>query len=265
LAGAIARQASLFFVALQFLTRLPVPRRAVQGFEPGWLHHCVVYFAPVGALVGAIGAVVLWLAGLLWPAGLAALMAVGATVCVTGAFHEDGLADTFDALGGAVSRERALEIMKDSRIGSYGAAALVLTLALRVAALAALAAVDVTVAALSLVAAHTLGRSAAVAVMASLPYAGDTAQAKARPLAAGMSPRTSAMAAGLAAPMLVALAAAMPAGGAARIMVATLAAIATAFVLRRWFLSRLGGYTGDTLGATEQLTEVVVLLTLCAR
>jgi adenosylcobinamide-GDP ribazoletransferase len=265
LAGAIAREASLFFVALQFLTRLPVPRRAVQGFEPGWLHHCVVYFAPVGALVGAIGAAALWLAGLLWPAWLAALLAVGATVCVTGAFHEDGLADTFDALGGAVSRERALEIMKDSRIGSYGAIALVLMLALRVSTLAALAIVDVTAAALSLVAAHTLGRSAAVGVMATLPYAGDAAHAKAKPLATGVLPRTTALAAGLAALMLVALAAAMPAGGAAGIMAAALGAVATAFVLRHWFLVRLGGYTGDTLGATEQLTEVVVLLTLCAR
>lgn len=264
-AAAIARQTRLFFVALQFLTRLPVPRWAVQGFEPQWLNHSVVYFVPVGALVGALGAAVLWLAGLLWPAWLAALLAAGTTVWVTGAFHEDGLADTFDALGGVVSRERALEIMKDSRIGSYGAVALVLTLALRVAALAVLANADLPLAMIALIVAHMLGRGAAVGLMGCLDYAGDAAQAKAKPLATTVPWRLAA-GAGLIAAMLLAVAAtALPPGSGPRLAAAITATVVLTLALRRWLLVRLGGYTGDTLGATEQLTEAAVLLVFCAR
>ena len=114
----------LFFIALQFFTRLPVPRWV--GYEPEWLHQSARHFPLVGALVGVVGAAVLWAALWLFPMPVAVVLSMVATVLLTGAFHEDGLADTCDALGGAVSRERALEIMKDTRIGSYGAIGLLL-------------------------------------------------------------------------------------------------------------------------------------------
>jgi adenosylcobinamide-GDP ribazoletransferase len=262
---ALVQELRLFLVALQFLTRLPVPGRALAGYESHWLERSVVHFPLVGALVGAIGAAVLGLAGAVWPAWLAALLATAATVWATGAFHEDGLADTFDALGGAVSRERALAIMKDSRIGTYGAAALVLVLGLRVGALATLAQVDLRAAAAALILAHTLGRAAAVVLMAHLPYAGDAEHAKAKPLATAVSGRLAALACiGAALPMVMAASTlAMPTG----LQWAASLAVASGVVLtlRHWLRARLGGYTGDTLGACEQLTEAAVLLALCAR
>jgi adenosylcobinamide-GDP ribazoletransferase len=262
----------MFLIALQFLTRVPVPAWVGTGFEPVWLNRCVVHFPLVGALVGTAGAAVLWLAGLCWTPLVAALLAVATTVWLTGAFHEDGLADTFDALGGSVPRERALEIMKDSRIGTYGTAALGLGLALRVSLLAAAASADLAAAVLALVAAHVLGRAAAVGVMAWLPYGGDAAHAKARPLATAV-PRSTATAALLVAATLVAATAALAAlvapaipastvGWAWRWSAATLAAVGVVLLMRRWLQARLGGYTGDTLGATEQLTEVAVLMAL---
>ncbi|HSV70324.1 MAG TPA: adenosylcobinamide-GDP ribazoletransferase [Methylibium sp.] len=265
------QQARLFFVALQFLTRVPVPAWAGAGFQAHWLNGCVAWFPLVGALVGVWGAAVLLLAGLWWPPLVAALLAVAATLWLTGAFHEDGLADTFDALGGAVPRERALEIMKDSRIGTYGAAALGLALALRVALLAAIAASAPGFAALALVAAHLLGRTAAVAVMGALPYAGDADHAKAKPLATAPH-RSTVRRAAVGALAMVGVIAAVAVGGslqadAARapwVWVGAVAATgAVVLAMRRWLARRLGGYTGDALGATEQLTEIAVLM-VCA-
>ncbi|MES3015489.1 MAG: adenosylcobinamide-GDP ribazoletransferase [Pseudomonadota bacterium] len=106
----------LFFVALQFLTRVPSPRWV--GFEPDWLNQSARWFPLVGAFVGAVAALVLWAASVVFPPAVAVGLSIAVSVLLTGGFHEDGLADTTDALGGAVGRERALEIMKDSRIGS---------------------------------------------------------------------------------------------------------------------------------------------------
>jgi len=249
----------LFLVALQFLTRLPV--RLIR-FEPAWLNDCVRHFPLVGALVGAVGAAVLVGAVQLWPAWVAALLALAATVALTGGFHEDGLADTFDALGGAVSREKALSIMKDSRIGSYGALALGLSLLLRAALLAVLATRPLMGAIAALIVSHSLARTAAVGVMVSLPYGGDVEHAKAKPLALAVAPRNFGIA--LAWCGLLGLALAAAGVQPLRWVAALAAAAVVALLMRHWLRSRLGGYTGDGLGATEQLAEIAVLLAFTA-
>lgn len=249
----------LFLVAVQFLTRLPV---RLNCFEPAWLNDCVRHFPLVGALVGALGALVLVGAAQLWPAWIAALLALSTTVALTGGFHEDGLADTFDALGGVVSRDKALAIMKDSRIGSYGALALGLSLLLRAALLAVLAQRPLLGAVAALLASHALARAAAVGVMASLPYGGDVEHAKAKPLALAVAPRNLGIALGWCGLLALALAAAgIPP---ARLLLAFTAAAAVALLMRNWLHRRLGGYTGDGLGATEQLAEIAVLLAFTA-
>jgi adenosylcobinamide-GDP ribazoletransferase len=276
--GWLRHQVRLFFVAVQFLTRVPVPAWATLGFQPAWLNACVIHFPLVGACVGVVGALVLWGGSALWPAWVAAVLTVAATVALTGAFHEDGLADTFDALGGHVPRERALEIMKDSRIGTYGAAALSLSLLLRVMLLAASINVSgVLPTCCALVAAHALGRTAAVVLMRWLPYAGDAAHAKAKPLATSVPTRSMAWAV-ITGGLIGLLAATIAAhnGGAASAGTGQAwrfwagwasvpcAVLAVAWCMRRWLQQRLGGYTGDTLGATVQLTEIAVLLALSA-
>jgi adenosylcobinamide-GDP ribazoletransferase len=256
----------LVFVTQQFLTRVPVPAWvAHEPWNPDWLNHAVRHFPLVGAMVGGAGAAVAVLAMLWWPPLVAAVVAVGATAWLTSAFHEDGLADTADALLGAVSRERALAIMKDSRIGTYGAVALGLSLLLRVLLLAELLRASPLLGAAVCVAAHAAGRTAAVALMAVLPYGGDEAHAKAKPLARQVRRRDAAWAAvlggvllglpWLAAPALV---------DAAQVLGAALALVLLVAVMRRWLRRRLGGYTGDTLGACEQLGEIVVALAFAA-
>ena len=249
----------LFFIALQFLTRVPVPRWV--GFEPGWLNDSARHFPAVGLCVGAVAALVLWAAAHAWTAWIAVLLSIGATLWLTGAFHEDGLADTADGLGGAVSRERALEIMKDSRIGTYGAVALLLVLALKGAALHAMALRDFFAALAALPLAHAWSRAASVLLLAALRYGGDAEHAKAKPMAQQVSGQSLLTALVWA---LLAGAMACVAWSAATLLAAALAAAVTTAVMARWLWLRLGGFTGDTLGATQQVVEVVVYLTLAA-
>lgn len=244
----------LFFVALQFFTRLPVPRWV--GFEPAWLQSCARYFPLVGLLVGAVAAVVYAAAARVTSPAVAAVLSTLATVVLTGAFHEDGLADTCDALGGHVSRQRALEIMKDSRIGSYGAIALVLVVGLKLAVLAAL---PVLLAVPALLFAHTVSRAMAVVVIRVLPYAGDVAAAKAKPLAQRVRRREVWVALALTAAVGAALVATRAPWWAPVLLAFSLALVGAHACARRW-RNRLGGFTGDTLGATQQVTEVLALL-----
>ena len=176
------RQFALFLAAVQFLTRVPVP--ALKDFQPDWTARSARWFPLVGALVGLACAGVFVAASPVWSGLTLALLAVATGVLITGAFHEDGLADSCDGLGGGQTRERRLEIMKDSRIGTFGALGLGLVIALKVAALAAL---PVWTGALALVGVHAAGRAAAVVAMRCLPYAGDRDWAKVKPVADGVT------------------------------------------------------------------------------
>ena len=245
----------LFFVALQFFTRVPVP--AWVGWSPEWMHASSRHYPLVGLCVGAVGAAVLLGTAGLWPLPVAVGLSMAATVWMTGGFHEDGLADTCDGLGGSVGRARALAIMKDSRLGSYGALGLVGVLGLKAAALHGLAAQDLTAAALATAWAHGLSRVAPVLLLRALPYAGDPEHAKAKPMAQQIS--------GGGLGWVIAVALALCAGAAAWVgalpVLAGAGAMAAMTVwCARWYRQRLGGYTGDTLGASQQLGEVAGLL-----
>ena len=255
----------LFFVALQFLTRVPAPRWV--GFEPEWLNRSARHFPAVGLFVGAVAALALALAQTVFPPAVAVGLSMAATVLLTGAFHEDGWADTCDALGGGagVGRERTLVIMKDSRIGAYGTVGLVLMLGLKAAALTAM---PLALALPALLFAHCASRAAAVALIRWLPYAGDIEHAKAKPLAQRISAGGLAVALGWVVLLGIALGLAIPALHGPSLWpalaLASLFAAGSTAWCARWFLRRLGGYTGDTLGATQQLAELMVLMAFLA-
>ena len=259
-------------VAMQFLTRWPIrlPVRPTSegadcaggSWDERWLGQCVRHFPAVGGLIGLAVGVLASGAAQVWPPLLAALLAVAAGVWWTGAFHEDGLADTLDALGGSADRAHALTIMKDSRIGTYGAMSLVLVTGARVASLAALLAISPLLALAACVWIHALARWVSVAVMASLPYGGDAEHAKAKPLALGVPVQQVWLAALWLLPAGAPLAAFAQGGPA--LLVSLASAVLLALGMRRWVRKRLGGYTGDTLGAAEQLAEAVVGLGLLA-
>lgn len=246
------RQLRLFLCAVQFLTRVPTP--ALAGFEPDWISRSARYFPLVGLLVGGCCAAVFWLASQLWSGALPALLAVGAGVLVTGAFHEDGLADTCDGLGGGGTSERRLEIMKDSRIGTYGALGLGFVLSTKAAALATLPA---GLGAWTLVAAHAGGRGASVLAMRALAYVRDVDGGKWKPAPSDLG-FWEVLAAATFAALPLALS---PAGVVFQgLLAGALLALVLALVARRL----LGGYTGDVLGAIEQVFELGFTLGVAA-
>ncbi|MBV8203210.1 MAG: adenosylcobinamide-GDP ribazoletransferase [Acidobacteria bacterium] len=242
----------LFWTAVTLLTRLPAPRAV--GFEESWLPGSAAYFPLVGLVVGLLAAAVYAIAALLWPAAVAALAAMAAAAWLTGGLHEDGWADLCDAAAASRDRERMLEVMKDSRIGAVGALALIFLVAGKLAALTALPAAK---AAAALIAAHTASRWSSLPLLWRLPYA-RPAGGLARPLAGQVTARR--MAAGsVAAALIVALAlrwAALP---------PAFAAVAAVALAAWFFRARLGGVTGDCLGAANQLVELAVFLALAAR
>jgi len=251
----------LFLVALQFLTRLPVP--AFREFDPAWLHASARWFSAVGLVVGGLVALALWGAALLWPAAVAVVVALGLGIALTGAFHEDGLADTWDALGGVVPRKRALLIMKDSRLGSYGALALGVGLGAKALALHAVVTDSLALALVALPLVHAWARAGTVVLIAVMRYGGDEAHAKAKPLATRVD-GSAVVVAGLTCALAsaAALYAGLLSGGA---LAAVVAACALATAATGWWLQRrLGGYTGDGLGATEQHAELAAWLALAA-
>jgi adenosylcobinamide-GDP ribazoletransferase len=249
-------QLRLFFTALQFFTRLPIP--GWVGYEQHWLHQSSRYLPLVGVVVGAIGAGVYALAAIWFPAPVAVLLATAMTIYSTGAFHEDGFADMCDGFGGGASAERVMEIMKDSRIGAYGAIGIGCLLALKCVTLSLLAPAAAVAA---LFVAHPLSRLMAAALLWRLDYA--RAEGKSKPMAQKMSSTEFAIAAltaGLPALLLGVMGHLSWAALGGGVLAASLA---TAWLARN-FVRRIGGYTGDCLGAVQQLTEVLFYLCILA-
>ena len=236
-----------FGTGLAFLTRLPV--RGASGGE-GSLARAAWTFPIVGALVGAVGALAFWGAAAV---GLqpfvGGVLAVAATLLVTGALHEDGLADTADGFGAGAPRERKLEIMRDSRIGTYGVVALVLSILLRAGAVASL--VEPMLVAPALIAAHAAARATLPAFMRFVPRA----RSDGLSAGAGKPSMTSVIIAAFVGATTLAVCFDLT----AMLIALTLLVAAASFIA--WLtLRQIGGQTGDVLGALEQTSEILVLL-----
>lgn len=269
-----------YLLALQFFTRIPVNGRlaAWVGYSSAMLRASAGHFPGVGWLVGALVAGVTGLLMAHLPdAGFSPLVAaVWGTmfgVLITGAFHEDGLADVADGLGGTQDRERALLIMKDSRVGAFGAIAVGLVLLAKVSLLALLGSVGSPLLCSALFLAHVVSRTWPLLLIRLMPHVGDEAGSKSKPLADQISGRSL-----LAALTWCALALALMAYAQQtthfivddedsmallRALFSALMASGLAFGLMwRWFWTRLQGFTGDCLGTTQQLCELAFYLGL---
>jgi adenosylcobinamide-GDP ribazoletransferase len=229
--------------AIAFLTRLPVPARGIPN-----LNRAAVYFPLVGLLVGAIAAVTRALADEALQPLPATLLAVAAAIIVTGALHEDGLADVADALGAHTTRESRLEILKDPRVGTFGALALILATGITTTTIATL---DTEHAARALVISHVLARWAILPVSRALQPAREGAGSLLRVTTPALLTATA---------LAIAVTLAVSLDAATALLAAALAATATAAVLQR----TLGGITGDGYGATAKLAELAAGTTLVA-
>lgn len=242
--------------AIRFLTVLPTQQSDCAS-APDWLARAIRYFPLVGAGIGLVSAVVFVVACNIWSPLIASALAVTTSIALTSALHEDGLADTIDAFGGGWTVEKRLTIMKDSRIGTYGALALGLGCALRIAALATL---PIWAGAAALIAVHAGARAMPAFVMNRLAYAGDTAAMKVSYAAVPVRREEIAvllMTAALAAIPLVLV-------SFKSVMLGLLLGAVFGAMLARWAKRLIGGYTGDVLGAIEQSFEIGFLLGVAA-
>jgi adenosylcobinamide-GDP ribazoletransferase len=266
-----------YLLAVQFFTRIPVTGRLGDwvGFSPAMLRSSAAHFPGVGWLVGGIvvGFTALLMAYLpsnVFTPLVAAVWGTAVGVLITGAFHEDGLADVADGLGGTQDRERALVIMKDSRVGAFGAIAVVLVLLAKVSVLALLGSHSVVTLCSALFLAHVVSRTWPLLLIRLLPHVGDAAGSKSKPLADQITTGSLGVAflwcfSALAlveyaqtAPEIIATVPPISA------VLAALAASLMAFgVMWWWFARRLQGFTGDCLGATQQVCELAFYLGWC--
>ena len=250
-------------LAVQFLTRIPVPALERLNAEQAriGLDRAVAWFPLVGTLIGAITAATWFLAGQVWPSLIAVMVALIVEARLTGAFHEDAVADFCDGVGGGRDAAHVRQIMKDSRIGSYGALGLGLAVALRVALIYSFVAPH---GALAIIAAATFGRLLAVITMLTTPPAPGT-PGLAATLATSLLTRSSA-ARRLRASVLLSLPGLLPFVFGAPLAMASAAAAAIVFLI--WFrlllIKKIGGSTGDCLGFAAYAGQLILLLAATA-
>lgn len=256
--------------AFTFLTRVPAGRLVAHDITD--LARAAVYFPVVGLAAGIAAALVFAAALIFWPPYLAVIVPIAFIVWMTGAFHEDALADAFDGFGGGWDSAQVLEIMKDSRVGSYALVGLLVVTAAKMAALYAIydaAAAKGAIAhggtvavARALVAAHVLGRWSSVVLIARHPYVGVSAPGE-RPSAgkpfAGAVTRVRLLLASAIAFLIAGVALGWSAIGVGAV------GIIVIWLAGRYFDRRIGGVTGDALGAANQLVELAAYLALAAQ
>lgn len=245
----LQEEKTLLLLAISFFTRIPV--RLSAEITPEQLNKASRYFAVVGLLIGFICSLVYFVSAEYLPKSIAVLIAMATSLLVTGAFHEDGWADVWDGFGGGWSIEQKLNIMKDSRLGTYGAAALFIILFLKFQSLMALASPIV-----ALILANTLSRVVATSLIYTMSYVAEDATSKVKPLAQHLS--TNSLAILLVTGLLVSL---------WFLSLSECFLLFTILFLFRkllafWFTRQLGGYTGDCLGAAQQSSEIIIYLSL---
>ncbi|CAI2765191.1 adenosylcobinamide-GDP ribazoletransferase [Flavobacterium collinsii] len=252
------KELHIFFTCLMFYTRIPCPKNI--NHDPDYLNKATRYFPFIGWIVGSISFLTFYLSSLFLSTETAVLLAIIASILTTGAFHEDGFADVCDGFGGGWTKEKILLIMKDSAIGAYGAIGLVLLFLLKFKLLAesvSLFTNNIFLIFLLFISAHSLSRLAAISIIFTHEYSRDDATSKSKPIAKKHSWKeiTGSFFFGLI-PLLVF----------SYFEYKFLLAIIPVFIMRyflaRYFQKWIDGYTGDCLGATQQVCEVIYYLSI---
>jgi len=254
------RELQIFFTAVMYYTRIPVPKWVTH--DPAFLSLATRYVPVIGWIVGGVYSAVIGVALISFSPWLSVLLGIAASVLLTGAFHEDGFADTCDGFGGGWTKEKILLIMKDSRVGTYGVVGMMLMLSIKLTATVGLLGKPMTVLQLAtmLIASHSVSRLMSASIIRFSTYAREDQDAKAKPVATGFS---------VAGWLVAIIFAAMPfvfflwqtQWYYALVLIPM---ILITLYMSRYFTKWIGGYTGDCLGATQQINEVVFLLALLA-
>jgi adenosylcobinamide-GDP ribazoletransferase len=256
----LQNEIKIFLTALMFYTRIPCP--SFVDHDPDYINKATRYFPLIGWIVGAISFLFYWLSCFLFDTNIAVIISLVAGVLTTGAFHEDGLADVFDGFGGGWTKEKILDIMKDSRVGAYWAIAIVFLLMLKFIGLNNLVATkqfsNLQILIL-FITYHSLARLAAINIVFTSTYSRDDETSKVKPIAKTHSYKeiVGAYFFGLLPLLFLAYVN-------IKFLVVLLPLLLLVFFARRYFIKWIGGYTGDCLGAVEQMAELIIILTFVA-
>lgn len=252
------QQRAYLLAAVMFYTRLPVPKNSPHSDEI--LNKSRIYFPVIGWLIGALAVLVFYLSSHVFPLALSVLLSMVATILATGAFHEDGFADSCDGLGGGWQKDQVLTIMKDSRVGTYAVVGLISLLAIKWFALIELGQQPMWVFALIYLNGHTVSRLLSSLVIEGFDYVQDIDASKVKPITdRRLAVPELLVTLGLASLPLLFLLFVLPSA-----ILALSIAAALAWLFSQYCNHRIGGYTGDILGAVQQLSEVAIYLTIVA-
>ncbi|WDF62661.1 adenosylcobinamide-GDP ribazoletransferase [Flavobacterium sp. KACC 22763] len=252
------KELHIFFTCLMFYTRIPCPKNITH--HPDYLNKATRYFPFIGWIVGSISFLTFYLFSFFLSTEIAVILAIIASILTTGAFHEDGFADVCDGFGGGWTKEKILMIMKDSAIGAYGAIGLVLLFLLKFKLLSEsilLFTNNISLIFLLFISAHSLSRLAAISIIFTHEYSRDDASSKSKPIAKQYTWKEifGSFFFGLI-PLIVFSYFNL------KFLLAIIPVFITRYFLARYFQKWIDGYTGDCLGATQQVCEVVFYLSI---
>lgn len=246
----LKKEIKIFLTALSFYTRVPVGN--IKGWSEDMLNKSTRYFPIIGIIVGGAAAIVFWGLSMFFPVSIAVMLSMVISILFTGAFHEDGFADFCDGFGGGYTPARILEIMKDSRIGTYGSIGLLMMLAIKFLTLIHIEATRIP---LILISAHAVSRIFPVLLIYTSKYARLDASSKTKPVGKADSTFSLLFAIVTGGLSLVLL-------GWQEVIICLAVLMVVTFFFRNYITRILDGYTGDVLGALQQLCEVFFYLAI---
>ena len=248
----IKKEVTYFFTALMFFTRIPVPFKL--EYNDHIMNQSQRYYAFVGLIVGAINAGLFYLFHLLFSPEISILLSIAAGILLTGAFHEDGFTDVCDSFGGGYGKEKILTIMKDSRIGAYGLIGFLILFLIKFFAVRDLSTTSVTLTCYAIIAAHTASRFISSTMIYTHQYVTDIDTNKSKPIASKSLPLWNLLPA-----FCITILSFLLAGSWKFLLVLPFAYLGKLYL--GWYFNKyIGGYTGDCLGAVQQVSEVMIYL-----
>jgi adenosylcobinamide-GDP ribazoletransferase len=256
------KELQIFFTAVSYYTRIPVP--ALLPYNSGFLNASSRYITLIGCIVGAFSFGVFYFANFILGASIALVLSIAASILLTGALHEDGFADVCDGFGGGWTKERILEIMKDSRLGTYGTIGIILIIALKFLALQQLSNIignDLWLLLLIFIVPHAISRFTAISLIYFYSYAGKDEGSKAKPVTEAPDMYNF---------WIALLFAIIPLGALVIIshkpwlLLVIILLYVQKLVMGKYFNRKIGGYTGDCLGAVQQVAELVTYMSIIA-
>lgn len=241
----------IFFTALMFYTRIPCPSWIDHSEE--YINKATRYFPLIGWIVGVATALTVLGAHYFFPNTICIILSLAVSILMTGAFHEDGFADVCDGFGGGWTKEKILEIMKDSRVGAYGVVGLTVLFLLKVFTLIELMNLDIWYCLKAIVLAHVISRFSAVTMIFTHEYSREDESSKIKPIAKKLTLKNFIISSIWLVPALLLFQNWW-------IFLVIVPVYAMKMYLAKYFTKWIGGYTGDCLGATQQVTEIITLL-----